>query len=480
MTMAGTAAAGALDGLDQLALVVRLEVLDGQAAALGLAGGGGHVVVEGVGAVDLGLPVAQQVQVRPREEQDDGPLDHVGSVRQAGTVDDEDPGLPIGLTPASNGEFRPLPATPLVREVVRRSRLALDANARRTGLSRRDFLLSAAGSATMLAVLAACSKESGDGNGGTFTVPPESTVEPGAAEEALGGDEFVFDVQSHFLDYPPDSTQPLPSFPQSSCGDGYDCYSVETWLDLMFAQSDTSVAVLSAVPFPGDLLSSEVMAEAIGLADRLCGQGRVLMQGHATPSAVGVDALPDAMAEVADRFPIRAWKAYTHAGGPGWYLDDPLGDVFLSQAVALGLPTVAVHKGFGRSSEFSSPVDVGPAAVAHPDVDLVIYHSGFDGWTEGPYDPEGQGVDRLVRSLDEAGVGPGATCTPSWARRGARSWARPTRPPTCSARCSWPWARTTCAGAPTRSGTARPRTSSRPSGPSRSPRSSRSASATPP
>ena len=115
------------------------------------------------------------------------------------------------------------------------------------------------------------------------------------------------------------------------------------------------------------------------------------------------------MAEVADRFPIRAWKAYTHAGGPGWWLDDPLGDVFLDQAVALGLPTIAVHKGFGRSSEYSAPRDVGPAAAAHPDVDLVIYHSGYDvDSTEGPYDPEGQGVDRLVRSLEEAGVEPGA------------------------------------------------------------------------
>lgn len=321
---------------------------------------------------------------------------------------DDDPGLPIGLTPASNGEFRPRPMTPLGREVLRRSRLLLDENARRTGVSRRDFLLSTAGSATMLAVLAACSQEAGEGQGGTFTVPPESTLDPQAADDVLGGDEFVFDVQGHFLDYAPGSTQPLPAFPQSDCGSGYDCYSVETFLDLMFAQSDTSVVVLSAVPFPGDLLSSEVMAGAIGLADRLCGEGRVLMQGHATPSAIGAEALPDAMAAVADRFPIRAWKAYTHAGGPGWYLDDPLGDVFLAEAVALGLPTVAVHKGFGRGSEFSSPVDVGPAAAAHPDVDLVIYHSGYDGVREGPYDPEGEGVDRLIRSLADADIGPGA------------------------------------------------------------------------
>jgi uncharacterized protein len=330
-----------------------------------------------------------------------------------------DPGLPLKLTPASNGEFRPPPSTPLVREVLRRSRLLLDEHARRSGLSRRDFLLSAAGTATMLSVLTACSGDSarqdaggaGGGPGGTFTVPPEATTDPSVGDEVLGGDEFIFDVQSHFLDYEEGSSLPLPGFPQSSCGatDPHDCYSVETFLDLVFGHSDTSALVVSAVPFPGDLLSSEDMLDAVERADRLCGESRALMQGYATPSAVGADALPDAMAEVADRFPIRAWKSYTHAGGPGWWLDEPLGDVLLEQAVALGLPTVAVHKGFGRGSEYSSPRDVGAAAVAHPDANLVIYHSGFDvGVTEGPYDEAGQGVDRLINSLRSAGVAPGS------------------------------------------------------------------------
>jgi hypothetical protein len=37
-----------------------------------------------------------------------------------------------------------------------------------------------------------------------------------------------------------------------------------------------------------------------------------------------------------------------------------------------------------------------------------VYHSGYDnGTAEGPYDPDGNGVDRLVRSVTEAGVGAG-------------------------------------------------------------------------
>ena len=182
--------------------------------------------------------------------------------------------------------------TPFTREVLRRSREALEHNARRTGVSRRDFLVSSAGAATMLAVLAACSDDAnrsqGQGSGGTFSVPPDATTDPELADETLSGDGFVFDVQGHFLDYPEGYDGATPAFPQSDCGGSpRDCYSSATFLDLMFDQSDTSMVMLSAVPFPGDLLSPEVMAAAIDRADELCGDGRVLMQGHATPSVVG-------------------------------------------------------------------------------------------------------------------------------------------------------------------------------------------------
>jgi hypothetical protein len=38
-----------------------------------------------------------------------------------------------------------------------------------------------------------------------------------------------------------------------------------------------------------------------------------------------------------------------------------------------------------------------------------VYHSGYEtGFAEGPYDPDGAGVDRLVRSLADNGVAPGS------------------------------------------------------------------------
>src|SRR5690606_10378378 len=58
-----------------------------------------------------------------------------------------------------------------------------------------------------------------------------------------------------------------------------------------------------------------------------------------------------------------------------------------------------------------SPADIGPAAAAHPDLSFVAYHSGFEtGVREGALDPANPsgGVDRLVLSLADAGVGPGS------------------------------------------------------------------------
>ena len=344
-------------------------------------------------------------------------------------ADDEEPRLPIKLEPCSNGEYVPPPATELVREAVRRAREACDDNARRTGLTRRQFLRSACGAATTLAVLAACSdderKATGKPPAGTFDVPPEATTEPDAAQEVLGGDELVMDVQTHFLEY--DLTQPLPDrwlgsgFPQVGCGedDPRACFSTDQWLDLVLARSDTTVAVVSAVPVvgPDGPLSTEKMDAARRAADRVCGEGRVLIQGHVAPTAGQLDGALAAMDDTLERSDVAAWKVYTHAAGPGWYLDDhdptapQVGRAFVEHALALGVPIISVHKGFSGGSRYAAPVDIGPAAVAHPDARFVVYHSGFEaGGTEGPFDDatRDQGVNRLLASVADAGLGSGS------------------------------------------------------------------------
>lgn len=280
----------------------------------------------------------------------------------------------------SNGEYDPPPLPPAAAEARRRLVRTID---------RRRFLASLCGTATALVLLDACTKESGGGNGGKFVLPPESTTEPEAAAEVLSGDEFVFDVQTHLLE---GSTSFGSGFPQASCGEG-DCFSIEHWLEGVFVRSDTSLAVLSAIPattpFEGPL-SISVMEEARRVAEAADCDDRVLLHGHAVPT---MDGFADAMRRVATEHDIAAWKVYTHRPRP-WRLDGPVGEAFLTTATELSHTIVCVHKGFG-----ADPVDVGPAAARNPDVRFVAYHSGYE-----PGQP--QAVDRLLRSMAGAGVGP--------------------------------------------------------------------------
>ena len=59
--------------------------------------------------------------------------------------------LPIKFGPVSNGEFLPVPHSPLLRESIRRTHALADEHARRLGISRRRFLLGASGAAGVAA-----------------------------------------------------------------------------------------------------------------------------------------------------------------------------------------------------------------------------------------------------------------------------------------------------------------------------------------
>jgi len=347
----------------------------------------------------------------------------------------DDPGLPFAFHPLSNGEYAPLPRSPLVRETVRRVLDTADTNARRLGMSRRAFLSSSAGMALTLATLSACNKEKSGGNaGGTFSVPPDATVDDTAAVETFTPTststgptstspvvpaDFVMDVQTHLLEFAPGSvTSADIGFIQASCGpDAAECMGVDAWLDLVMGASDTTIAVISAIPVvtDPDPLSIEVMEKARHAAEQVGCSDRVLIQGHATPTMGELSAALDAMAEVAAEHDISAWKAYTHEG-PAWRLDDDVGFAFCDQVRSLGQRIVCVHKGLGPAA--ASPEDVGAAAADHPDLMFCIYHSGFEvGVEEGPY-PARQatgtlrGVDRLIRSCELARLGRGANVYP--------------------------------------------------------------------
>ncbi len=330
-----------------------------------------------------------------------------------------DPGLPVKLGACSNGEVPPAPPGPVVREAVRRAAIDCVDTARRIGMDRRRFLRTAMGSAVTLLSLDACSKESG-GTGGSFSLPSSSTSEPDVAIDALGGDEIVVDVQTHLLEY--DRSVPLgdgffgSGFPQSGCGDADPraCFTTERWQDLVFDKSDTRLAVLSAIPVVGDAdpLSIEVMEAARRQVEDVCDDSRVLIQGHAVPNVGDFAAVRERMFDVAEAHDISAWKVYTHAG-PGFRFDDAdpdglqVGGDFLDAVRDTGVPIVAVHKGLSGNDKWASPIDIGPAAATHPDLTFLVYHSGYESGEGSIDDRPDEGVNRLLASVRDAGIGPG-------------------------------------------------------------------------
>jgi len=327
--------------------------------------------------------------------------------------------LPIELGPIANEEYVPPPQPPLLREAERRSKELIDRQARRRNMTRRSFLRTTMATAAVLLTLDACSSEEqatkGRSPGGRLRVPEEATVEPDAAAEVLGGDEFVFDVQTHFLQY--DLSRPSANFgagmPQASCGlvDPRACFDVEHYLEALFRDSDTTLAVVSAIPATDNNgpLSTARMAEGREAAHRFCGDDRVILHGQALPSVGSLGAQLDAMSALARDYQLGAWKVYTHVPNP-WFLDDhdpslpQVGRPFLDRVRETRLKIVCVHKGL-----LAAVSDLGPAATAYPDIRFVAYHSGFEvNEPEGPYNPNGQGVDRFVRTVTDDGPGPGA------------------------------------------------------------------------
>lgn len=354
---------------------------------------------------------------------------------------------PIPFRTGCNGEFIPKPVTERDTKAEALFMRLADQRARRMGISRRDFVESAAGSATALLVINSvygCSDagsldggrsdvggardagqaDLGAGDGGVYDVDAGMTEDAGMACEALSGDEFIFDVQTHHVNPEGDwrTSNPgweffLRSLPQGACGerDGVDCFTRRNYIREMFLNSETTMAVLSAVPADAGENPLEVQEanETRRIMDEVSDSQRLVLHGLVLPD-LGQAQL-DGMQRLVEEEGVAAWKVYTpfqpSGSSGGWRLDDEtVGIPFIERARSLGVKRICAHKGLplvGFDPAFASPDDIGVVAAAYPDVDFIVYHSGYETQTtEGPYNPMNpQGVDRLIKSMEDNGVG---------------------------------------------------------------------------
>jgi len=357
--------------------------------------------------------------------------------------------LPVKIDATSNGEFLPVPVSRTVSQAKVLAAARITDNARQLNVSRRAFLTSLCGAATTLLTFNHAWAARGN-TGGYFQVHPEAAFDLAAAQDSLSGAEFIFDIQTHMVDPQGDWRRGpgklferfLAWVPQGACGeaDPTDCFSAQRFIKEIFLDSDTSMAVLSFVPAPPDHnpLSLTEAARTRTLVDALGGGKRLLLHAMVLPNLSPQEAQLEAMARAVEEWQVAAWKVYTQWGpnGVGWALDDPkVGLPFLAKAHALGIRNVCIHKGFPlqrHSPQFADCADVGRVARLFPDLNFIIYHSGFESThPEGPYDPSraAHGVDSLVQSLQDNGIGPNANV---YAELGS-TWRFVMRDPTAAA-----------------------------------------------
>lgn len=342
---------------------------------------------------------------------------------------------PVFFQARHTDEYAPPEPTAEEQRAAQRVRDAAADNAEHVGTPLRTYWRSRLGTAQGLRAL---NTECGDE---FYVIPREAELDGDAADDALGGDQLVIDVQTHFVADAGLSTWQrllMPMYralmPEWWSGfDGLESYSMAEYLRCVYVESETALAILTSAPDGEDrqMLPNPQMAATREMFDRLGANGRLLNHTVVRPEIAG-DI--EAMASMRDRYRPAAWKVYTmgtqaggtQAGGTqagpgvdarrGWWLDDEeIGHRFLEHARDLGVRRVCAHKGMSALVDTGSPRDVGPAARAFPDIDFIIYHSGYESPmrrsdpTEGAYTAATAhlGVNRLITSLREAGVGAG-------------------------------------------------------------------------
>jgi predicted TIM-barrel fold metal-dependent hydrolase len=325
-------------------------------------------------------------------------------VRQCELDAQADAPSPIPTRIASNEEFIPPPQSAEQQEFEARLADISDRAARRQGLSRRAFLRTGSGTAAALLAL-------NQVFGRVYEVDAAEADDPKAFEEHWPKDQFVFDVQTHHVDVArkwyedtPDGRKALQFFRMLrpftlSVKDSLDLLNRAHYVKEVFGDSDTLMAIISGVPsrqWDKNPLPPDQMVATRKYVNDLAGSQRVLSHGLLRPN-LGPPEF-DEMERQVKELKIDAWKMYTGAelGEKAWFLDDEkVAYPFWERTKKLGIKTLCVHKGLplGAFNEKAcQPLDLEKAAKDWPDLNFIVYHSGFRGF--GGF---GQGTGEKVK-----------------------------------------------------------------------------------
>ncbi|HWG45369.1 MAG TPA: amidohydrolase family protein [Gemmataceae bacterium] len=298
---------------------------------------------------------------------------------------------PIPTRIASNEEFIPPPQSVEQKEYEARVLEISDNAARRQGVSRRDFLRSGSG---MAAALLALNQVFGP----IYEVEAAEADDPKAFAEKWPKDPFIFDMQTHHVDVSRKWYDDTPSgkavlrFFQAlrpslkGVEDTLDQLNRAHYVKEIFGDSDTVMAIISGVPsrdWDKNPLPPDQMVATRKYVNDLAGSQRVLSHGLLRPN-LGKKEL-DEMERQVKELKIDAWKMYTGAdlGEKAWFMDDEkVAYPFWEKTKKLGIKNLCVHKGLPLgffNEKGCRPLDLEKAAKDWPDLNFIVYHSGFRG-----------------------------------------------------------------------------------------------------
>ncbi len=328
---------------------------------------------------------------------------------------------PIPTRPVASDEYLPAPQSAKQREFEARVRALGTELARKQGVSRRRFFQGAAG---MAAAFVAMNETFGP----LYLVSRAEAQTPEMADAraaALRG-QFIMDMHTHFLR---DDTR-LEGFVRSREAVGRAGWNPalagkpQTLEDLKFANyfkeifldSDTKVALISGSGSedPRDwFLTNEMKAQARKEVNDKAGARRMFSHAIFMP---GLPGWLDKVDEDIEKLQPDSFKGYTvgdntnkHLARHPWHLDDekllyPFYEKLAKAArTRPSLANVCVHKGlfpeavtqrFPELLRHADVRDVAKAAKDWPQLNFVIYHSGY---RSGPVAPSWAQFERSGR-----------------------------------------------------------------------------------
>ncbi|WP_020177351.1 amidohydrolase family protein [Methyloferula stellata] len=313
---------------------------------------------------------------------------------------------PIPTQIVSSDEYYPAPQNDKQRDVEKRLLAMADELGQRQGMDRRRFFQTAAGMAAAFVVM-------NEVYGSVFDATPAEAATPDMAQARADAlkDQLILDMHTHFLR---DDTR-LTSFVdmRNAVGKGgwnkelagkeqtIDDLKFANYIKEIFLDSDTKIALISSAP--SDIaqdwfLTNEQMAaardkinnKAAGGVATEVGTKRLLSHAIFTPGQPGwLDNIDAALALKPDSMKGYTIGDNTHKATSRypWRMDDEkLAYKSYEKFVKAGIKNVCVHKGlfsplvekaYPNLRGYADVSDVGQAAKDWPDLNFIIYHSGY-------------------------------------------------------------------------------------------------------